>query len=107
MPAAHRLDVALQWQTEQREVAHEVEDLVANELVLEAKPVGIEHARFVQDDGVLQRAAERQASGTFWTLNALGFASSNASIMRWTLTVSSGRNRSASDHRESATVTGP
>ena len=44
---------------DQRQVADHVEDLVAHELVFEAQRV--QHAGVADDDGVLERAAERQA----------------------------------------------
>src|SRR5262249_47030186 len=59
--AAHGLHVALQRNAEQREVADQVEDLVAGELVPEAQPFGIQHAGLVQHDRVRERAAARQA----------------------------------------------
>ena len=44
----------------QRQIANHVQNLVAHELVLE--PQRVEHAGFAEDDGVLERAAERQAA---------------------------------------------
>src|SRR5215212_7705623 len=44
----------------EREVADSIEDLVADELVLEAERV-VEDAGLAEDDGVVERAAERQA----------------------------------------------
>ena len=45
---------------DQRKIADGVEDLVADELVLETERV-VENAGLAEDDGVLQRATERQA----------------------------------------------
>ena len=44
---------------------------------------------------------------TFLMVNASGFVSRSASIMRWTLTESSGRTRVAIDHSVSDALTGP
>ena len=46
------------WPT-QRHVADHVQDLVAHELVVEPQRV-VQHAGVADDDGVLERAAERQ-----------------------------------------------
>src|SRR6185295_10220110 len=45
---------------DEREIADGVEDLMADELVLETERV-VEHAGLAEDDGILQRAAEREA----------------------------------------------
>ena len=44
---------------DQREIADHVENLVADELVLEAQRV-VQHAGLAEDDGVVERAAQRQ-----------------------------------------------
>ena len=44
---------------DQREVANHIQNLVANKLVFE--PQRVQHAGVANDDGVLERAAERQA----------------------------------------------
>src|SRR6187431_123521 len=50
--------VTLNGMSDKGEVANDVQNLVANELVLE--PQGIQHAGFAKDDGILERAAERE-----------------------------------------------
>src|SRR5262249_6914760 len=47
------------WVSDQREVADGIKNLVANELVFERQRV-IEHAGLAEDDGVIERATERQ-----------------------------------------------
>src|SRR6266850_3410609 len=59
MPGAVRDEMADDRMTDEREVADGVENLVADELVLEPQRV-VEHSRFAENDGVLERAAERQ-----------------------------------------------
>ena len=53
-------DVADDRMADEGEIAHDVQDLVAHELVLE--PQGVQDARIADDDGVLERSAERQAA---------------------------------------------
>src|SRR2546427_3092499 len=59
MPGAVRDEMADDRMADEREVADGVENLVADELVLEPQRV-VEPTRFAQHDGVLERAAERQ-----------------------------------------------
>ena len=57
-----RVDAAVQGPAEQRQVADEVQDLVADELV--AEPQGPGHdAAVVENDRVVEAAAPRQAAG--------------------------------------------
>ena len=58
VPGAVRHDVTDDGMADQGEVADEVENLVAHELVIEAQRV--EDAGVADDDRVLERAAERQ-----------------------------------------------
>ena len=53
-------DVADDRVADQGQVADRVEDLVADELVLEAERV-VQHAGLADHDGVVERAAEREA----------------------------------------------
>ena len=46
---------------EQVEIADGVEDLVFDELVAVTQAILVQHAEFVEDDGVFQPAAEGQA----------------------------------------------
>src|SRR6185312_16513470 len=45
----------------EREIAHGIERLVADELVLEAQAAGVENAVFGEANGVFERGAERIA----------------------------------------------
>ncbi len=45
--------------SDERQVTDDVQDLVTHELVFEAQ--GVQHAGVADDDGVFERAAERQA----------------------------------------------
>jgi hypothetical protein len=56
-----RDDVADERVADERQVADHVEDLVADELVLEPQGV-VQHAGVAEDDRVVERAAERQAA---------------------------------------------
>ena len=60
MAAAMHDQVAQNRMADERQVANHVQNLVADELVLEPKRV--EHAGLAEHDGVLERAAERQAA---------------------------------------------
>ena len=60
VPRAVRDQVADDRIADERQVANRIEDLVADELVLEAQRV-VQHARLTQHDRILQRAAQRQA----------------------------------------------
>ena len=60
MAGAMRDEVADHRVADERQVADRVENLVADELVLEAQRV-VQHAGLAEDDRVLERAAERQA----------------------------------------------
>ena len=59
--AAMRDEVADHRMADEREVADDVEDLVAHELVVEPQRV-IQHARFAENDRVVERSAEREAA---------------------------------------------
>ena len=59
MTGAMRDDVPDDGMAHQGEVADDIENLVAHELVVEPKRV--EHVGVADDDGVFERAAERQA----------------------------------------------
>ena len=59
VPGAMRDDVADDRMADERQVADDVENLVTDELVLE--PQRVQHAGVANDDGVLERAAQRQA----------------------------------------------
>ena len=58
--AAVRDDVADDRVADERQIADDVEDLVADELVLEAQRV-VEHAGLAEHDRVVERAAEGEA----------------------------------------------
>ena len=45
--------------SDERQVTNDVQDLVTHELIFEAQ--GVQHAGVADDDGVFERAAERQA----------------------------------------------
>ena len=59
VPGAMRHEMADDRVADEREVANRVEDLVADELVLEAQGV-VENARLAEHDRVLEGAAERE-----------------------------------------------
>ena len=52
-------DLAADGITQEIQVADDVQDLVADELVAEAE-LRVEHATLADDDGILQRAPVRQ-----------------------------------------------
>ena len=60
VPAAVRHEVTNQRMADERHVADHIQNLVPHELVIEAERV-VEHAGVADDDGVLERAAEREA----------------------------------------------
>src|SRR5947207_5310171 len=62
MPGLRRGDLADDGTADEREVAEEVEDLVADELVAEAE-VAADHSFVVEHDAVLDRAAARETGG--------------------------------------------
>ena len=62
MPGLARVDPAVEGTTEQREVADQVEDLVAHELVPESKRPR-QDPGVVEDDGVVEAAAAGEAAG--------------------------------------------
>ena len=59
--AAVRDEMADHREADERQIADDVEDLVADELVLEAQRV-VQHAGLSEHDRVVERAAERQAA---------------------------------------------
>ena len=61
MAGLHRDEVADHRHAQKREVADGVEDLVAHELIGEAKPLGVQDVEVVHHHGVLQGTAPRQA----------------------------------------------
>src|SRR5262245_62725304 len=60
MARAMRDEVADHRVADEREIADRVEDLVADEFVLEPERV-VQHAGLAEHDGVFERTAERQA----------------------------------------------
>ena len=60
MTGAHGLDVTLQGNPQQRQVAQQVEHLVAHKLVGEAQTLAVHHRRVVEHDGIGERPTARQ-----------------------------------------------
>ena len=63
VPGLAGLEVRHQGMAEQRQVADGIEDLVADELVLEAQRV-VQHAGFAEHDRVLDGTAARETGAT-------------------------------------------
>ena len=59
VPTSMRNEMADQGIPHQRHVADDIQDLVPYELVIETKTV-VQHAGVPDDDGIFQRAAERE-----------------------------------------------
>src|SRR6185312_5617217 len=67
MAGPHAAEMADHRRTREIQVAERVEHLVAHELVDIAQPLAIEHAIAVDDHGIVERAAAREAGGAHLT----------------------------------------